>query len=232
MDVRYLIFLVPFICVIIFVYIFMVDKRLDNKKSVLNEKKKYNEDVLDEEAFNNEIKNLLLQIKEQLDNTETLYDLSDQCSRFYSGSATGDPVIDSILNYKSSLCEIHNIEFKIDVASVKQNPLSEKDTISLIGNLLDNAIEAAGQSKSRTITFLIREIKGQWIIRVVNSKKEDVKPLENNMVTTKIDSNNHGIGTKIIDRIIKKNKGYIRRNDSGSFFEVYMGIPVSKKHLE
>lgn len=207
-------------------YIVTVDRKLEDKKSVLNEKKKYSEELSDEETFTEDIRNLLLQIKEQIDDKEALYTLSDKCSRYYTGSPTGDPVIDSILNYKKNICELHNIELKLDVVPVTHNPLKEKEIISLIGNLLDNAIEAARHSKEATVTFLIREIKGQWIIKVLNSKSEDVKPLENNMETTKADSMNHGIGTKIIDRIIKKYQGYIRRTDSGSTFEVYMGIPI------
>ena len=48
------------------------------------------------------------------------------------------------------------------------------------------------------------------------------------MKTTKEDKENHGLGTKIVKRIVKKHKGVVDYKDYGESFEVMTAIPIAE----
>ena len=100
--------------------------------------------------------------------------------------------------------------------------------VRLLGNLLDNAIEAAvkADAGTKSIVFESRIVKGQWVLSVANSKSSAERPLENQMQTTKPDAEGHGMGTQIIDKIVKKADGYVKRTDEGEYFKVLITMPV------
>ena len=52
------------------------------------------------------------------------------------------------------------------------------------------------------------------------------------MATTKNNSRDHGLGSKIVKRIVKKHKGALDYTDYGDYFEVISVIPVSDRSSE
>ncbi len=122
---------------------------------------------------------------------------------------TGCSVIDSIIAYKTAVCENRNIKLKCELSLLPEINIDYADISSVIANLADNAISAAEKSENPHITVKISEYGSYISIFVKNScpagteiTVEDGKP-----VTTKAQKELHGFGIKIIEEIAHKYDG-------------------------
>ncbi|MDD6057090.1 MAG: GHKL domain-containing protein [Clostridiales bacterium] len=91
--------------------------------------------------------------------------------------------------------------------------IQDVDLITMIGNLLDNAILAASkkQKDSSVIVRIFMEKEGRLcVIKIVNDfKKEEVKEIGGKLISTKKDAGIHGIGLKSVSRIAEQYGGYL-----------------------
>ena len=94
--------------------------------------------------------------------------------------------------------------------------MPEEDLVTLLANLLDNAIEAC--EKLDTIQFKMVLEEGQLILSVRNPVNTPVQIKNNMIVTSKKDSLHHGIGLSNVDAVIKKYGGTsVLACDNGCF---------------
>lgn len=123
-------------------------------------------------------------------------------------------VLNYIINNKFAVCEKMNIETKC-IISANLNEISAVDLSILIGNLLDNAMEAAEKTEWRMVNIEIYEEENITII-VENTINESV--LQNNhlFATTKQDKSKHGFGMISIKDILKKYRGSIEYSEDGN----------------
>lgn len=140
---------------------------------------------------------------------------------------TGNVMVDAILNSKISLAESKNISVDA-VASVPEKiRVSDTDICVIIGNLLDNAIEACCKlenSNERFIRIYIGLLKQHLYISVSNSVGGKIKKEGKTYFTTK--NENHGFGLKRIDKIVSKYGGYINRQDETDVFATEIMIAL------
>lgn len=98
----------------------------------------------------------------------------------------------------------------------------EADMCVLLGNMLDNAIEACEKCKKldtpRFIEFSIASRGEQFLIEVANSVCENVLGENAALATTKPNSELHGFGTKSIRQIAEKYDGNVRYFQEGDMF--------------
>lgn len=136
---------------------------------------------------------------------------------------TSNVVINTIINNKISQAE--NLEMKTDVniKVSKSVSLDYKDAGILLGNILDNAIEACEKmsKEDRWIKIDMFHQKSTLFIKVCNSK---TKELVNINKSSKHDVHNHGIGVSSIETIVKKYDGYVEFKDKGDEFEVDVSL--------
>ncbi len=87
---------------------------------------------------------------------------------------------------------------------------NEYDLCNLIGNMLDNAIEAAEKVDSgAAVEVSIFSDKYQLIITVSNSILQSVLRNNSDLKTTKNETSSHGFGIKSIRAIAKKYDGLV-----------------------
>lgn len=99
--------------------------------------------------------------------------LTDRLEKTKLFSNTGNPAIDSVINYKLSQAVRKGIDVKTDICFPKQLQENEDHFISILGNLLDNAIEAAEILKeNRYLILKIQYRVGAVFIHVINSFSE------------------------------------------------------------
>ena len=224
-DVRYFYFIIP-LFIIFFILLVLIQERRIDKERIAIEKKikalKMGENRKD--TYVEEIRKLVKNIQDSLDKPEELSSLSEQCSCFTGKMQTGIPVMDALLSYKKVIAEQKGISVEYGLCPVESEIMPEQDMISLVGNLLDNAIEGAEKSVEGWIKMECRRVKGKFILLLTNSKSRDIYVTTENMETTKEDRENHGLGIKIIHKILKRNKGYMKIRDHGDFFEVYIAL--------
>lgn len=136
-------------------------------------------------------------------------------------SKTGIVAIDSIINYKFSKAEESGICIDSEIAIPYDIPFKANDFVAILGNLLDNAIEATSQAENKYINFRIEYDKGTIIIVLKNSYNGNLKLLGNTYKTTKQDNSTmHGIGLKSIESAVEKYNGEMVTSHTENEFSV------------
>lgn len=234
-DSRYFLIFIMAICwVLVFIIAYKGKKQEETVRKSKETADIIYEAQLETDDYEKKVCQLIKEIKSKINDYSELSGLSEKCKSYTGDMLTDIPAVNGLITYKKNACNTAGIRFDVFIYKIPRNVLDEYEMISLLGNLLDNAIEAAArcQPDSRYVSFESRIVKGRWLIKTENSKLSSESPLLNDMATTKEDKENHGIGTKIIKRIIKQNKGDLKLRDHGSSFEVSVLIPVKARKKE
>jgi len=85
--------------------------------------------------------------------------------------ALTEPALAALLLGKSAQAGERGVQLVIDEESrLDGSPLSSRDLLTVVGNLVDNALEAvAGTEPPRTVTVLVREAGGEVLVRVADT---------------------------------------------------------------
>lgn len=149
--------------------------------------------------------------------------LTDIGFRYRSGNIN----VDAILNSKLSLAEKSGISIKCDAALPDRLSVSAVDLCVVLGNLIDNAVEACEKIEKRDKRFLriyLCVMKSQLYISVSNGTDELVRKLDKEYISNK--RGNHGYGLKRIDDIAEKYNGYINRQNEPGVFATELLLPL------
>jgi len=140
---------------------------------------------------------------------------------------TGNVMVDAILNSKLSLIKSKNIAVNAKATVPPSLAVTEVDLCVVIGNLLDNAMEACLRQEhgERFIRVYIGLLKGQLYLSVSNSTGEVKK--ENGHYRSVKQSSTHGFGLLRIDRIIEKYGGYVNRQNEEGVFATEVLLPCN-----
>jgi len=130
-------------------------------------------------------------------------------------------ILCSILNVEYSKAKASSIQLDVKLAVPDVLPFSSVDLVSLISNLIDNAIEACKSYaiKDPVITVRIREYRQYLMVDVKNQIPEDVTiEMIEGVRTTKEDKALHGYGKKIVKKIVRLYDGtYLNKAEKGSY---------------
>lgn len=140
---------------------------------------------------------------------------------------TGNVMIDAILNSKLVSAKGKGINVKADAQVPHALSVKETDLCAVLGNLIDNAIEAVmalENEKDRFIRIYIGVFKGQLYISVTNSVGGKLHKSGREYFSTK--GKNHGYGLIRIDSIVAKYSGYVNRQDEGDVFATEVMLPL------
>ena len=132
---------------------------------------------------------------------------------------TGNDTVDSLLNYKIQKAnEVLNVvETKISIP--EQLRLRSFDLNVLLGNLLDNAIDASMQTEEKKLNITIKLDKGVLFLYICNSCQRIADGRSGFLETTKEDKTNHGIGLKNVRQIVEKYHGDLAFQYENNFME-------------
>lgn len=125
-------------------------------------------------------------------------------------SHSGNRILDIIIDKYVTECNINGINFLFDVKINNLAGLEYHDTVTILGNLLDNAIEAALKSEEKNITFETDYRNNYSVIIISNSC--DTQPnfdSSKTPITTKSNKVLHGFGLRSVKKTIKKYDGDI-----------------------
>ena len=123
---------------------------------------------------------------------------------------TNHAIINAILNLKLSTAKKQGIKTLCNtIKDFHIEQVDEVDLCHLLGNLLDNAIEAVAQcssGKTKYMEISITERNQFLFIIVKNSYNQEKLPPD--LQTSKLNKIEHGFGVKTIKRIAKKYNGF------------------------
>ena len=127
-------------------------------------------------------------------------------------SRTDNIVVDSLVNAKYIIALKEKIKFTADIHIPMQLPFYSADLSILLGNILDNAIEASLQiaKEERYIKFFMKYETNTLIITVINAfNGELVKNRNGKIISSKIESGYHGIGLESVRKVATKYHGSV-----------------------
>ncbi len=145
---------------------------------------------------------------------------------------TGDSFLDIIVNYYSYLAIKENIEFAVWGKLTERMPLEMFDITTLMGNILQNAFEAAIKADVPRIRVELVEHKEEIFVVVSNSVAKRVNTKADFFMTSKEDKENHGFGLKNIAATVEKYHGecYMESilENREVLFQISIAIPTAK----
>lgn len=155
--------------------------------------------------------------------------LNDDLTTVDTVIKTGNVMVDAILNSKLTMIKEKGIHVDATAIVPQDVPFSGIDLSVLIGNLLDNAMEACLQmtnKEERFIRIYIDIVKKQLYISVTNSMNGRAKIKGLQYLSTK--TGLHGFGLIRIDRIAAKYGGFINRQNEEGVFATEVMLPLLK----
>lgn len=155
--------------------------------------------------------------------------LNEERSRVW----TGLPFLDFIINYKKQVMDQKEIRFRLEL-DVYEYPFEEAELGILLGNLLDNAIEACEKCEPgrREIYLRIWNARYRFMLKLANSSSKSPVMKGQKFLTDKADKNAHGMGVELVRRILKKYDGDIEFHYDGEHFEAKLFAFIAKEEKE
>ena len=135
---------------------------------------------------------------------------------------TGNDTVDTILNIKQRAAESKGITFIITAEIPDNCIVKSAHFASILGNLLDNAIEASIDEESPFVEVKIKPVKSYLMIVVSNKcTKSNIE-----LKTTKSDKQLHGIGINSVKQTVKSYKGTFVTDHTDGIFNAEIMIPM------
>ena len=135
--------------------------------------------------------------------------------------STGNIEIDSILNYKMEQAKSKNIEFEKDIKIPTELNIEGLDIVGILGNLIDNAINANMKiEEGRKIFLGLKYSRNLFFITVWNTFNGKVLYMDNKIATTQKDKEHHGIGLNNVNTIVQKYDGTMNITHEDKIFKV------------
>lgn len=130
----------------------------------------------------------------------------------------------AVLSVKLGEMERLDIPADFQVNLPENLPISDTDLCALLGNALDNAMEACAKVKTPDIKLRCRVEKGMLMLMVSNPLPGDEKP---GLITTKANGKNHGFGLPGMAEIARRCGGSLDTGTKDGRFELIACIPMS-----
>lgn len=161
----------------------------------------------------------------------SLDELERSIQMYDSSIKSGDPAIDAILTEKSMQCWGRGIEFTCMVDASCLADLGVVDAYTLLGNALDNAMEAAEgvpESEGRVISLWAGRRGDFSFVRIENSCVGLVPLVGGAPRTTKPDRVNHGFGLQSIRSVVERHGGNMVIDARDGSFELDVLLPACR----
>lgn len=155
-----------------------------------------------------------------------LEDMRTPVQEIAKGVWTGDDAVDYLIGSKLSLAEQAHIKTNVNIEFPRNTDIKSADLTAILGNLLDNALEACRHTKDelRFLRLVIRRINTMLIIKVENGC--DIPPVQTNgaLQSTKQDSGFHGWGLKSVRTAAERYDGAIETHYEDNIFRAVVTL--------
>ena len=142
--------------------------------------------------------------------------------------------MDYLINSKAHAAMADDIHFQAQVEFPRHTNLRSADLCAILGNLLDNALEAARQvpkKDGRFVRLTIRRIHQMLVIKVENGFAAPLVEKDGELKTSKEGNGLHGWGLKSARTAAEKYDGTVQTSQEGDTFRAvatlsYQGVPT------
>lgn len=135
---------------------------------------------------------------------------------------------DVVLSAKAQAMEQAGVSARFGVSLPKELPLAPADLCALLGNALDNALEAARRTPEGWVSVRARADKGLLMLQVENSAPGlPVREKNGRFATTKADKSAHGFGLAGMEEIARRCGGTLEAKAEEGRFALTVCIPLA-----
>ena len=179
-------------------------------------------------ALRHDMKNHLAVLQEyaaqgQMDRLQQYLNTFDQNLTRPGFVHTGNPDIDSILNYKLGQAQQAGARLELDVKLPRGFTADAFNLNVILGNLLDNAVEGLAGSEDKRLFLSMRVDRGVFFLKIVNSYDGVTLRTEEPdgpVYRSRKGGPDHGLGLAIVRRIVNKCHGELHVDSTGTLFTV------------
>lgn len=143
-----------------------------------------------------------------------------------------DRILNSIFVAGSQRAKEYGVALSIDAeANIDMTFIRDVDRISIFGNILDNAIEAAakcGEGKREVQVRLFMGSKYILYFEVRNTWNGVLKREDQKLLSTKKNAGNHGLGVEIIKELANKYGGDFEMTEKEEWFVTILYLSIHK----
>ena len=165
-----------------------------------------------------------------LGNTEEMGAYLDQLERELDRVDTfvrsGNLMVDAILNSKLTLARRQEVAVNCSAKAPERLSVEDVDLCVILGNLLDNALEACAQveKEKRFLRLYLTVNKSQLYFSVQNAAKEEPDFEASRYISRK--RGNHGLGMKRVKAAVDKYDGYLNLANEPGIFAAEVTMPL------
>lgn len=148
--------------------------------------------------------------------------------------STGNLTLDAILSSKILIAKSHGIAVEQAIFLPEKLSIPQTDLCIVLGNLLDNAIEACNkpnQQQPPYINITIKIHKGMLYFKVVNSSN-GIYLFDNKKLISTKKQPEHGYGFHNINKIVENYGGFFNYEPENSSFAATIMIPFQREEEE
>lgn len=234
---------VIFVNTLVFILFFKLSKEYENKTQIalLQKQLEHNNEIKDlytqVQSIRHDFKNNLIYMQDCLthENYNSLKDfvtkLNNDVTKTKKFLLTNSTILNSIINTKITQAFEHKINVTYTIPDNLSCPINESDFAVILGNLLDNAIEACENvDENKKIDISINQDPTGMHIELSNSIAQSVLAGNPSLKSSKPDRKNHGFGIKSVKKLVKNNHGLLDfyENDSCTVFYVHLYFQNTK----
>lgn len=205
------------------------NRKLDYYTQVQELNDKHREFIHDTNRYIKTIGHLLNENKIQ-DAMNIIHDLNIELETNTTALYSNHAVLNSILSRKKAAASIQHIDMDIYVEpNIRFGEASDIDLITILDNLLDNAIEASAKcQKTRAIRIRIflQNQESFSVIKISNSYVGELKRERNHFLSTKNTAGIHGVGLKSVEHTAEKCGGYLSCYTERNIFTAIVLLPI------
>jgi two-component system CitB family sensor kinase len=148
----------------------------------------------------------------------------------------GDPVLGALLLAKAAVASERGIELRVSEDTVMtRSALDSEDIITVLGNLIDNALDAAATSPhDRWVSVSVTEQQGELVFKVHDSGPGVLESLNGQIFQEGFSTKSgpgrkrRGFGLALVRQVARRNGGDVTVvNDGGAMFTVRLPLKMA-----
>ena len=146
----------------------------------------------------------------------------------------GDPVLGALLLAKAAVASERGIELRVsDDTVMTRSKVDSEDLITLLGNLIDNALDAAASSSDRWVSVSVTEQRDELVFKVHDSGAGVPESIDGQIFQEGFSTKNgqnrkrRGFGLALVRQVARRNGGDVSVvNEGGALFTVRLPTKV------
>ena len=208
---------------------------LEHIQELFRRNEKHQEFIHDTSNYLKTIKNMLLSGENEKVN-KLLADLNKELEKSVVEEYSDNMILNTLLSEKVSTAESQNVSMDVYVEPyVRFGNIRDIDLISVIGNILDNAIRGAGEceiSRKVKVRIFMQNEGNILVVKIKNDCAENIKLQENeDLKTTKKEKGIHGYGIKSVIRTTEKYGGQFEFFLEDNIFTAIAWFPIVENSI-